>query len=59
MRKDVQYEVTHTFIMRKAVIFDQYGLIIFHQQVKQSRKERAINAREGTKGKAKENGTMG
>ena len=51
--------ITHTFNASIAKIFDQYGLIIFHQEEKQSRKERAINAREKTMGKAKENGTMG
>ena len=51
--------ITHTFNASLAKTFDQYGLIIFHQQVKQSRKERAINAREITMGKAKEKGTMG
>ena len=32
MRENIKYEDTHTYIGDKAEIFDQYGLIIVHQQ---------------------------
>ena len=51
--------ITHTFNSKRAEIFDQYGLIIFHQQVYKGMRERAINAGKGTMEKAKENGTIG
>ena len=59
MRENIKYEGTHTCIARKAEIFDQYGLIIIHQQKRQEKERKRYKKGKETMEKAKGERTIG